>query len=53
MKEVNNQNDCPKCKAENAKKWQRNEIDLNDKEGTTIDVNIDYCSECGYVFRLD
>jgi hypothetical protein len=43
---------CSSCSAENSKRWDRWEITLNDKDGTSVDVSIDYCENCGHVYNL-
>ena len=43
---------CSSCGAENSKRWDKYEITLNDKDGTDVDVSVDYCEDCGHVFKL-
>lgn len=43
---------CSSCSAENSKRWDRYEIGLNDKDGTSVDVSVDYCENCGHVHNM-
>ena len=43
---------CSSCGSSN-KKWDRYEITLNDKDGTDVDVSVDYCEDCGHVFKMN
>jgi len=42
---------CSSCGSSN-KKWNRYEITLDDKDGTDVDVSVDYCEDCGHVFKM-
>lgn len=41
--------DCKSCGAKNAMRWDKQEVGLDDKQGTWLDLNIRYCEECGKV----
>ena len=43
---------CSSCSDEYAKRWDRYEINLNDKDGTSVDVSVDYCENCGHVYNM-
>ena len=43
---------CSSCSDEYAKRWDRYEINLNDKNGTSVDVSVDYCENCGHVYNM-
>jgi len=42
---------CSSCGSPN-RRWDKYEITLNDRDSTDVDVSVDYCEDCGHVFKL-
>lgn len=38
---------CNKCKAINSIKWDKKEIMIDDKNGTCVIIELNFCEECG------
>jgi hypothetical protein len=40
---------CSGCGAENSLRWDKKEFSIDDKVGTWLTLELDYCQECGKV----
>jgi len=44
---------CNACGAKNSIKWEKKLIEIDDKQGSYLDLTFDFCEECGNVTNVD